>query len=287
MDEAFRAGVERGERRIVDEAGEDHAIARHMPIGERITQDRRELSELARDNKTQVPVAIGRLSERTEKAPHVLPGIELADVEDVAVGHTEPLLREPAALLARRRDEGLVNGLGHDRHAVFRDTKPLDDVALGRFRDRDHPIGTACKRVLPGMTRARIRQPEVMLGPDERRDVVDRDDRGERAPRRERQLRRVVDVRFRAGELEREQDRIEREHRELRTPEPCRRQVFMGGEKAGVRGREVPQPQQDPFDISRSATRERGQEISRVAANASHARHGLQMARVERYSHRS
>ena len=94
-------------------------------------------------------------------------------------------------------------------------------------------------------------------------------------------------MRFRAGELEREQDRIEREHRELRTPEPCRRQVFMGGEKAGVRGREVPQPQQDPFDISRSAARERGQEISRVAANASHARHGLQMARVERYSHRS
>src|SRR5947209_1520090 len=99
------------ERRIVDETGDDHAIARHAPIGERITQDRRELSEIARDHETQVPVAIGRLSKRTEKAPHVLPGIELADVEDVAVGHAEPLLREPAALLARRRDEGLVDGL--------------------------------------------------------------------------------------------------------------------------------------------------------------------------------
>ncbi len=61
----------------------------------------------------------------------------------------------------------------------------------------------------------------------------------------------------------------------------------MGGEKAGVRGREVPQSEQDPFDISRSAARERGQEISRVAADATDARHSLQMARVERYSHRS
>src|SRR5438093_11491376 len=94
VEEAFRAGVERGERRIVDEAGEDHAIARHMPIGERITQDRRELSESARDKKTQVPVATGPLTERTKNPPHLLPGIELADVEDVAVGHTEPLLRE-------------------------------------------------------------------------------------------------------------------------------------------------------------------------------------------------
>src|SRR2546428_3184971 len=71
VEETFRAGVERGERRIVDEAGEDHAIARHTPIGERITQDARELSELPRDHEAQGPAPIGRLSERTEKAPRV------------------------------------------------------------------------------------------------------------------------------------------------------------------------------------------------------------------------
>src|SRR5207302_5014168 len=85
VEEAFRAGVERGERRVVDEAGEDHAIARNTRMSERIAQDPRELSEIARDDQTQVGLAVGRQRERTEKALHVLPGIELADIEDVAI----------------------------------------------------------------------------------------------------------------------------------------------------------------------------------------------------------
>ena len=59
----------------------------------------------------------------------------------------------------------------------------------------------------------------------------------------------------------------------------------MRREGASVRGREVREPKQHPFDVARRSSRERGEEVAGIAPDATHARHGLKMARVEGDAH--
>src|SRR5213593_2920900 len=56
----------------------------------------------------------------------------------------------------------------------------------------------AHERVLPGMAETGVRESQVVTGPEERGDVVHGDDRRETAPRGQRELRGVVEIRHRA-----------------------------------------------------------------------------------------
>jgi len=132
---------------------------------------------------------------------------------------------------------------------------------------------------------AYCREPQIVVGPDQRHEIVDRDDRRERAPRRKRQLGGVVHVRPRATKLDRQRERVDREHRQLRTPQAPRRQIGVRREQARVRGWKVREPNEHELDVAGCASRERREKIARIAADPSNPRHRLQMSRVERYSH--
>jgi hypothetical protein len=115
----------------------------------------------------------------------------------------------------------------------------VDDVAPRGFRDRDDRVGAARERVLPRVTQPRVRQTEIVLRPPQWREVVDRDHRAARAKRRQAELRRVIDARARDRELRREQDRIEREHRELGPAKTQRVEIAMLRKRRHVGRREI------------------------------------------------
>ena len=203
MEQTLRPGVESGERRLVDEPGHDDAIARRAFGFEGVSQVRRELPEIAHDHQAQVLVALRRGSERPKKAAHVLARVELSDIEHVAVGHGEASARERASLICRRRIEVAVDGLRYDRHALLRHAQPPDHVLLRRLRDGDHRIRAPRERVLPRVPDPRVRKAEVVRRPDEWREIVDGHNGRKVTSRRERKLRRVVDVDPLSAELER------------------------------------------------------------------------------------
>ena len=287
MEEGLGAGVESGEGLVVDESGEHDAIGRNPLVRERIVKVMRELSQIAHDHQAQLAVAIGRPGERAQQAANVLARVELPHIEHVARRHAEAVARQGAPLVARRWGERVVDGLGHDVDALLRYAEALDDVLPRRVRDRDDRVGAARERVLPGVADARVRQAQVLARPDERREIVHREDRGERPPSRKGELRRVIEGRTRARKLEAQQHGVEREHRELRTTEARGLEVRVRREKPRVRRGEIPQPYEDPLDVARRGAREPRQQVARVAPDAADARHGLQMTRVERHAHRS
>ena len=120
MQQALGAGVQRGECRVVDEAGHDHALARDAFGREGVVKPSGELSEVTDDDEAQVLVAIGRGGEGPQEATHVLPRIELSDIEDVPAGHAEALPRDAPALVVVRRREGVIHGLGDHMHPFLR-----------------------------------------------------------------------------------------------------------------------------------------------------------------------
>ena len=81
------------------------------------------------------------------------------------------------------------------------------------------------------MPDARMWKTQVMLGPAEWREVMDRDDRAATTQRGQTELRRVIDGRPSDSELGRKQDRIEREHRELGTAKTERVEITMPGDR--------------------------------------------------------
>ena len=100
VEEALGARVERRERRVVDVAGDDHAVPRHARIRERVAERGRELPEVTDDDETQVAIRVGRAGEGAQQAADVLARIELAHVEDVARRNAEALSRQPPPGLA-------------------------------------------------------------------------------------------------------------------------------------------------------------------------------------------
>ena len=199
----------------------------------------RKLPELADDDEPQVTVAIRRGAECAQESAHVLARIELPHVEDVARGHAESGTGERPTLIGWRWIELAVDRFRNDRHALRGDPEPFNDVPLRRFGHRDDRVGAPRERVLPGVPDPRVREPEVMRRPDERRQIVNGHDRRKPASRGQRELRRVIDVDAFACELERKQHRVEREHGELRAAQPGGRDVVMRREKARVCRREV------------------------------------------------
>ena len=284
MEEALRSGVQRRQRRIVHAARHDDTVARRARALERAREERRQLAEVADDDQPQLAVDRGGAGERREQSVHVLPGIELADIQNVPAGHAKSFRDPPAFVGGRRRELG-VHGLGDHRHAFRRHAQELDDVAPCRFGDRDDRVGLSREGVLPDVTEARMRQPEVMLRPAQRREIVDRDHRAARAHRREPQLRRVVDARSRDGELRRQQDGIDREHGELRPPQAQRSEIAMRRQRRRIRGREVAKAEQGPLDVVGGDARECREQVACVATDSANTGHRLQMARIEGDAH--
>src|SRR5256712_11189040 len=149
--QAFRSRVERSERRLVHEPGEDHAVTRRPLALESLTQVGRKLPELADDDEPEVTVAIRRGAEGTQESAHVLARIELPHVEDVARGHAESGTGERPTLIGWRWIELAVDRFRNDRHALRGDPEPFNDVPLRRFGDRDDRVGAPRERVLPGV----------------------------------------------------------------------------------------------------------------------------------------
>src|SRR5258708_24927751 len=99
------------------------------------------------------------------------------------------------------------------------------------------------------------------------------------------ELHRGVDM-ARTGELERKQQRIEREHRELGRAQPHRRARAMHRERRAIRRRKVSEREERPVHVVRRAARERREQIARVASDAARAADGLEMSRIEDDPHR-
>src|SRR6185503_5663655 len=83
MEEALRARVERRQRRIVHAAGHDDPLARRAGLLQRAREERGELPEIAGDNEAKVRVCRGGAAERREETLHVLPRVELTDIQNV------------------------------------------------------------------------------------------------------------------------------------------------------------------------------------------------------------
>ncbi len=188
--------------------------------------ERREPPERAHDDEAQIGLAIERAGERGEQPVHVLARIELADVQDVATGHAEAFACDGGAGLTRRRPEALVDGLGDHANALGRDAEASDHIHLRRLGDRDDRVSPFRERVLPRVAGTRVRQAQVVRWPVQRREIVQRQHDRSAADRGQTELHRVVQVAL-TGELERQQQRVDREHRELGPAQPVRRACAM------------------------------------------------------------
>ena len=167
----------------------------------------------------------------------------------------------------RYREEGVDGLQDQSRRPLGSRVQASGEVVLQVLELRfEHVVERRAEQAAEGrLTLGEAADPEV--------DVVDTAGRGRLDVDRARYfLQRLPPAGERIADL--------RDHREVLD-------VVVRRQEARVCRREVPETEEGPLDVGRRPPRERGQQISRVAADASHARHRLQMARVERYSHRS
>jgi len=203
MEEALRARVESRKRRVIHAAGQDDPLTRRACVLQRAREERGQLSEIADDDEKEVRMRRGDTGERREESFHVLPWIELADIQNVPSGHPKSCCHAPSLFSSGRGEVG-VDRLRDHRHTIGRDVQQVDDVAPSGFRHRDDRVSASRERVLPRMTEPRVRQTKVVLRPAQWREVVDRDHCATRAKRRQAELRRVIDARARDRKLGRQ-----------------------------------------------------------------------------------